>query len=116
MLCAVVTFVVRCHCLYCCPADGEGQYVVDSVSWLGPRSLAASGLWYDAASNSEGYDAYTLAITWGSWAGTEGTAPQGLEGKQTAFVSLPVSTCVGGGVWATDRGEERHRQGQQQCW
>lgn len=50
--------------------------------------MVASGLWFDADSGSEGDDAYSLGITWGSWAGTEDAAPQGLEVKQTSFIPL----------------------------
>lgn len=59
--------------------------------------MAASALWYDSEGSSEGFDAYALSITWGSWAGTEDAAPpQGLQVQQTSFVALPVS-C---GCWA----------------
>jgi hypothetical protein len=76
---------------------------VDSVCWVGANSMVASGLWFDADSGGEGDDAFPLAITWSSWAGTEDAAPQDLQVVLTgSYFPMPVSR--GGGTCP-----ERHR-------
>jgi hypothetical protein len=75
-----------------CAADERGQYVLDSVRWVAPNSMVASALWYDAGCDCESDDAYQLAITWSSWAGSEHAAPAGLQASQISFMALPVST------------------------
>lgn len=74
-----------------CCADGDGRYLIDSVAWVGPCSMVASGLWFDSDSSSEGDDAFSLGITWASWSGSEDAAPQGLQVKQTSF--MPLVSC-----------------------
>jgi hypothetical protein len=74
------------------PADGDGEFVLDSITWPAPCSIAASGLWYDVDNEDEpeGMDAYLLAVTWSNWAGDAAAAPTGLEAKLTSFVTLQV--------------------------
>jgi hypothetical protein len=75
-----------------CAAESPGQFLLDSVCWVAPNSMVASGLFYDADDDMEADDAYQMGITWSSWAGVEQAAPDGLEARQISFYDLPVST------------------------
>lgn len=79
-------------------ADGDGEFLLDSLAWPAPRSIAASGLWYDVGNEDEpeSMDAYLLAITWQAWQGEAAAAPAGLEARLTSYVTLQVR---GKGAW-----------------
>lgn len=81
-------------------AAGDGDFVLDGLTWPTPHAIAASSLWYDADNEQEpeGTDAYLLGITWDSWAGTAAAVPEGLSVKMTSYVTLQVSCCSEGGV------------------
>lgn len=90
LLSLVPYWISLCLSLPPCVAGRKGQYMLDSVSWVSANSIVASGLWYDADRESEGADAYPLAITWSSWEGAEHAAPQGLDAKQLGYFPLSV--------------------------
>jgi hypothetical protein len=84
------------YCPFVCAADGDGEFVLDALTWPAPCTIAASGLWYDVDNEDEpeSMDAYLLAVTWEAWAGEAAAAPSGLEARLTSYVTLQVCGCA----------------------
>jgi hypothetical protein len=77
-------------------ADGNGEFVLDALTWPAPCTIATSGLWYDVDNEDEpeSMDAYLLAVTWQAWAGEAAAAPSGLEARLTSYVTLQVRVAA----------------------
>eukprot|EP00879_Flechtneria_rotunda_P022348 GHRR01023579.1.p1 GENE.GHRR01023579.1~~GHRR01023579.1.p1 ORF type:complete len:402 (+),score=121.40 GHRR01023579.1:208-1413(+) len=70
--------------------DGDGNFIVDSITWPAPNAIAASSLWHDSSNEDEpeGSDGYLLGITWTSWEGQPTAAPQGLKAMLTSYLTI----------------------------
>lgn len=76
----------------CVCADGDGEHIVDSITWAATNAIAASSLWYDEGNEEEqeGPDAYLLGVTWDSWTGVAAAEPQGVKVELTSYVVMAV--------------------------